>query len=183
MTILSWVSGHINNSMISLETGLRSGDRHGFTPFLSDSTRSVWDKISQLLQQSTHQWPEIRLKRNELTIDELFLKFAKSGKPKHSLLWTTLVPPISDCWRSSPGKRMTITSRLSNKDGHCPCHNVKPFYPRLLKFLVFCYQVIISPQSSRDTRQCSFQLVLELKSRLESNKYHIWWGDLVSRSL
>ena len=86
--------------MISLETGgLRSGDRHGFTPFLSDSTRSVWDKISQLLQQSTHQWLEIRLKWNELTIDELFLKFAKSGKPKHSLLWTTLVPPISDCWR------------------------------------------------------------------------------------
>ena len=40
---------------IGLETGPQQSDRHGFTPFLSESTRSVPDKISQLLQQSTDQ--------------------------------------------------------------------------------------------------------------------------------
>ena len=40
--------------MIGLESGF-GGDRHDLTPFLSDSTRSVSDKISQLLQQSNDQ--------------------------------------------------------------------------------------------------------------------------------
>lgn len=100
MTILSWVWSYQQWDMISLETGLRSGDRHGFTPFLSDSTRSVWDKISKLLQQSTRPmtWDKAKIEMNWQRF--VFLEIAKSGKPKHSLLWTTLVPPISDCWRT-----------------------------------------------------------------------------------
>ena len=71
---------------------------------------------------------------------------------------------------------MTITSGLSNKDGHCPCDNVKPFYLRLLKFLVFISRSLLALNplnAPRAARQCSFQLVLKLKSRLESNKYDI----------